>query len=112
MPTWLARLTEPLAVAFRQTVSGTPDGLPPWALWIVGALKVSCALCLVAGVWVPSLVAPAAGVVATLMLGAISMHLKVRDPWIKSLPAGTVLTLAAFVRDGRATVYAHPERIA
>lgn len=72
-------------------------GLPPWALWIVGALKVSCALCLVAGVWVPSLVAPAAGVVATLMLGAISMHLKVRDPWIKSLPAGTVLTLAAFV---------------
>jgi len=31
MPGWIARLAAPLATAFRQTVSGTPDGLPPWA---------------------------------------------------------------------------------
>jgi hypothetical protein len=72
-------------------------GLPNWTLWAVGTLKVSCALLLVAGIWIPSLVLPAAGLIATLMLGAISMHLKVRDPLIKSLPASAVLALTAFV---------------
>jgi hypothetical protein len=43
------------------------------------------------------LVLPAAGLIATLMLVAISMHLKVRDPLIKSLPASAVLALTAFV---------------
>jgi len=72
-------------------------GLPKWLLYVVGALKVSCALCLVAGIWVQALVLPAAGVIAVLMLGAIAMHLKVRDPFIKSVPAGAVLALTAFV---------------
>jgi uncharacterized membrane protein YphA (DoxX/SURF4 family) len=72
-------------------------GLPAWSLWIVGGLKVACAACFVAGIWVPVLVAPAAIVLSVLMLGAIAMHLKVHDPLIKSVPAGTVLALTAFV---------------
>jgi hypothetical protein len=72
-------------------------GLPNWMLWVVGALKVSCALCLIVGVWVPLLVLPAAGLISILMLGAISMHLKVRDPLIKSVPAGAVLALTTIV---------------
>ena len=72
-------------------------GLPKWCLWCVGGLKVVCALCLLAGIWVPALVAPAAGIISLLMLGAIAMHFKVRDPLIKSLPAGTVLALACLV---------------
>ena len=72
-------------------------GLPKWFMYVVGALKVSCALCLVAGIWVQILVLPAAAVIAALMLGAITMHLKVNDPFIKSVPAGTVLALTAFV---------------
>jgi hypothetical protein len=40
---------------------------------------------------------PAAALIAVLMLGAIAMHLKVHDPAIKSLPAGAVLALTAFV---------------
>jgi hypothetical protein len=63
----------------------------------VGVLKVSSALCLVAGIWVQFLVMPAAALIAVLMLGAIAMHLKVHDPAIKSLPAGAVLALTAFV---------------
>lgn len=72
-------------------------GLPKWTLWIVGAGKLTCAACLIAGIWVPVLVAPAAIVVSALMLGAIAMHLKVRDPLIKSVPACTVLALTAFI---------------
>ena len=72
-------------------------GLPKWLLWTVGVLKVSSALCLVVGIWVQFLVMPAAALIAVLMLGAIAMHLKVHDPAIKSLPAGAVLALTAFV---------------
>lgn len=72
-------------------------GLPKWCLWGVGGLKVGCALCLLAGIWVPALVAPAAGIVLVLMVGAIAMHFKVRDPLMKSLPAGAILALAAFI---------------
>lgn len=31
MTTWFARLADPLAAAFRQTVSGAADGVPDWA---------------------------------------------------------------------------------
>lgn len=72
-------------------------GLPVWVLWMVGALKVASALCLIAGVWIPSLVVPATALIATLMLGAILMHFRVRDPLLKSVPAGTVLALTAFI---------------
>ena len=72
-------------------------GLPKWVLYVVGALKVSCALCLLAGIWFPALVLPAAVLIGSLMLGAIAMHLKVRDPFIKSVPAGSILALTAFV---------------
>jgi hypothetical protein len=72
-------------------------GLPKWLLWIVGALKISCAFCLVAGIWIPELVAPAAISITALMVGAIAMHLKVNDPLVKAVPAGTVLALIAVV---------------
>ena len=72
-------------------------GLPNWFLWIVGGLKVACAISLLAGIWVPVLVAPAAGVITLLMLGAIAMHLKVHDPLLKSVPASGVLALIAVV---------------
>ena len=40
---------------------------------------------------------PAAMGMAVLMLGAMSMHLKVRDPLKKSLPAFTLLVLSVIV---------------
>ncbi len=81
------------AVSMREEFAAY--GLPAWSLWLVGGLKVSCAVCLVAGIWMPVLVKPAASVIATLMVGAILMHLKVRDPLVKSLPASIVLLLTA-----------------
>lgn len=70
-------------------------GLPTWFFWLVGFLKVGSALALLAGLWMPGLVLPAAGVVVVLMLGALSMHVKVGDPPTKSLPALLMLAMSA-----------------
>ena len=69
-------------------------GLPAWCVVAVGILKVGAALALLAGLWYPVLVRPAAVVVGVLMLGALAMHWKVRDPLKKYVPALAMLALA------------------
>ncbi|MBM4245958.1 MAG: DoxX family protein [Deltaproteobacteria bacterium] len=69
-------------------------GLPGWAFFLVGALKLGIAVVLLVGLWIPSLVPPAAACLVLLMLGAVAMHLKVGDPPIKSLPALLMLALS------------------
>lgn len=69
-------------------------GLPVWFMYVVGALKLICAVMLLAGVWVEVLVLPAAIGLAVLMAGAVSMHIKVKDSPKKALPATTVLVLS------------------
>jgi hypothetical protein len=66
-------------------------GLPAWSVWVIGGLKILCALGLLAGIWVESLVIPSANLLAVLMLGACFMHLKVKDPLKKSVPALALL---------------------
>lgn len=66
-------------------------GLPSAAFYVVGALKIGSAVLLLAGIWVPRLVLPAAATVVVLMLGALAMHVKVGDPPMKSLPAFLML---------------------
>lgn len=68
-------------------------GLPNVMFYIVGALKIGASLVLLAGVFVPLPVEAAAGTVAALMIGSIAMHVKVKDPAIKSVPAVIMLVL-------------------
>ncbi|HCK11169.1 MAG TPA: hypothetical protein DHW45_14935, partial [Candidatus Latescibacteria bacterium] len=75
----------------------TVYGLPSWAMPTVGTMKVGCALSLLLGIVAPSFTAPAALGLATLMLGAVVMHTKIKDPIVKSLPAFSLLLLCAFV---------------
>lgn len=72
-------------------------GLSPTVMYLVGFLKVLCALLLLAGIWLEILVLPGALGMTFLMLGAVAMHLKVEDPPKKSLPAGTLLVLSVAV---------------
>lgn len=72
-------------------------GLPDLAFYVVGALKIGAAIMLVAGIWIAELVLPAALVVVVLMLGALAMHVKVKDPAIRSVPALLVLAMSAGV---------------
>ena len=69
-------------------------GLPVWFTYVIGALKVGAALALLAGIWFPVLVLPAAALICFLMLGALAMHAKVHDPLTKFLPALGMLALA------------------
>ncbi len=69
-------------------------GLPRWSMYLVGALKTGVAVCMIAGIWIPALVFPAAVVLFVLMLGVLAMHAKVQDRVKKSLPALGVLALS------------------
>jgi len=72
-------------------------GLPPVVMYVVGVLKVGCAVGLLIGLWAPAWVDPSAAGLAVLMIGALAMHLKIRDPLIRSLPAVTLLILCALI---------------
>lgn len=69
-------------------------GLPAWFSYFVGALKISIAVALLIGIWIPSLIQPAALTLFLLMLCAIAMHLKVNDPIKKSIPALLMLSMS------------------
>lgn len=72
-------------------------GLPFPIFCLIGILKVGFALALLASFWIPSLARPAAVGMGLLMLGAFVMHLKVKDPISKALPALGVLVMCAAI---------------
>lgn len=73
-------------------------GLPSWAMPVVGGLKLAFAAMLVLRLFnVPAYARIGAIGIAVLMVGAIAMHVKVKDEWKKSLPAATMLVLSLFV---------------
>ena len=72
-------------------------GLSETAMYIVGSLKVLFAVMLVASIWFPLLTGPSAFGMAILMFGAITMHLRVKDPLKKSFPALSFLVLSLVI---------------
>lgn len=72
-------------------------GLPAGFMVFIGATKIFLAICLIIGIWAPFFTKPAATAMAILMFGAVSMHVKVKDPLQKSLPALTMLILSLIV---------------
>ncbi|MBC7691836.1 MAG: DoxX family protein [Methylotenera sp.] len=69
-------------------------GLPANFTYVIGFLKLAAAILLIAGIWYPVVVPKVALLVSILMIGAILMHLKIKDPLIKDLPAIGVLILS------------------
>ena len=55
------------------------------------------AVLLIVGIWAPVLIRPPAAIVAVLMIGALAMHAKVRDPLTKSLPAFLMLVMCVAI---------------
>jgi hypothetical protein len=68
-------------------------GLPPAAFYVVGTLKVLAGVILLAALWMPMPARLAATVVAGLMVGALLMHAKAKDPARKSVPAAMMLAM-------------------
>lgn len=72
-------------------------GLPVWMCYVVGTLKVALALALLAAIIHPELKQPAALGLAILLSGSVLMHLKIKDPLIKSFPALLFLTMCLII---------------
>lgn len=95
---WLLRFNQ--RTAYRGGNAGSMReefaayGLPAWFAYLIGALKIGAALALIVGIWFPVLVLPAAGLISVLMVGALSMHVKIHDSLKKSLPALGMLALS------------------
>lgn len=68
-------------------------GLPEKMVYLVGFIKITLALMLLVGIWLESLVDPAAIGMAVMMLGAIAMHLKIKDSFKQTLPAIILLVI-------------------
>lgn len=73
-------------------------GLPVWTMYVVGFLKMVIALVMVLVLFVPYVMIPfgiaAFALLVILMLGAITMHVKVKDPLVKVLPAISMLLMS------------------
>jgi hypothetical protein len=94
---WLLRSGKATAYRGKQAQTLREEfavyGLPTPVFYFIGFLKISFALALLVSLWLPSLAQPAAIGMATLMLGAFIMHLKVQDPLRKAVPSLAVLAL-------------------
>ncbi|WP_423190647.1 DoxX family protein [Aquimarina brevivitae] len=75
-------------------------GLPVWFCYVVGTLKVLLALLLMASIWEPMLQQPSAIGLGALLLGSITMHIKIGDPAYKSFPAALFCLMCAFIAFG------------
>ena len=83
--------------------------LPPGLIKLIGALEVLAAIGLIVPALTgiaPILVPLAATGVAIIMVGAVITHVRLREPFGKSVPAIVLLLLALFVAWGRFGAYA------
>ncbi len=98
---WLLRFNRPTSYRGGEAKTMREEfaayGLPSWAVYVVGSLKVASALALVVGLMIPVTVVPAAAIIAILMIGALAMHVKIRDPLLKSVPALLMLVMSSGV---------------
>ena len=101
---WVLRYDQPTAYrggsARNMKQEFAAYGLSPTVMYLVGGSKVALAVCLILGIWLPVLVRPAALLMAVLMAGAITMHVKIKDEPKKSVPASVMLALSAFLAVG------------
>ena len=72
-------------------------GFPAWFMYLIGAVKISLALLLLAGTWFSALILPGAVGLAVLMAGAVSVHIKVKDNVTKTAPSISVLMLCILI---------------
>ena len=72
-------------------------GLPVWLMYFVGAMKISIAIMLIISFWVEELLVYNLVALALLMIAAVFMHVKVKDPIKKSYPALSILFMIALI---------------
>lgn len=98
---WILRYHRP--TPFRPEGAGGIEeefrryGLPDWVRVGVGGTKLVLAVLLLVGIVVTPLAVAAASLMGVLMLGAVAAHVRVGDPWVKSVPAALLFVLSTVV---------------
>lgn len=72
-------------------------GLPVWLMYLVGTMKIAIAFMLIVSLWVQELLVYNLLILAGLMIAAVLMHIKVKDPIKKSYPALSILFMIALI---------------
>ena len=72
-------------------------GLPMWSMYLVGLAKVFIAVMLIVSIWYKELLVYNLLALAVLMIAAVLMHIKVKDPIKKSYPALSILFMIALI---------------
>ena len=72
-------------------------GLPVWLMYFVGTMKVAIAIMLIVSFWIEELLIYNLVALAALMIAALLMHVKVKDPIKKSYPALSILFMIALI---------------
>lgn len=68
-------------------------GLPLWLMYLVGSLKVISALLLIISIEFPINDTLILYLICFMMLGAVFMHIRIRDSYMKSIPAFLLLVI-------------------
>lgn len=69
-------------------------GLPIWFMALIGLIKISLATFILIALWYPFLLSYTAIAMTVMMGGAVSMHLRLKDPLYKLLPAVVMFLLS------------------
>ena len=72
-------------------------GLPTWFCYVVGVAKVLLAIGLLAAIQYGELLQPSAIGLAILLAGSVIMHIKIKDPFYKSIPALSFLIACVLI---------------
>lgn len=72
-------------------------GLPVWSMYLVGIIKVAAATGLIVGVWLPGITTISAAILGVMRVGAVFMHILVRDTLKRTLPALGILAITLLI---------------
>ncbi len=74
-------------------------GLKSWFMYIIGAIKIVISILFIISCFniLDSAVFYGSAIMSIIMIGAILMHLKANDPFKKSVPAISMLTMYSII---------------
>ncbi len=98
---WILRVNKGTAYRGGDAVSMKEEfdnySLSPLAMYVVGTLKIISAILLLVSIKYKQLELPVSIVIGLLMIGAFSMHIKIKDRFHKAIPSLILLALIIMI---------------
>tara|TARA_Y100001970_G_C13697746_1_gene585624 strand:+ start:101 stop:481 length:381 start_codon:yes stop_codon:yes gene_type:complete len=98
---WLIRCSKSTSYRGKDSLSLKEEfhsyGYSTLFFYFIGLLKFLFSLLIFIGIWIPSIVVWGSLGMVVLMIGALLSHVKVLDPFKKSIPALIMLAMASFL---------------